>query len=100
MGSKSIYSSGAAFNGNKLMGTRPLSSIPNKTRTNFVSFTEWCQKNYISKDQGRYLIKKKMLIAQRLWGQWWVCANPYCLDELLKYLNVEELTFDADNSES
>jgi hypothetical protein len=90
--------SGAAFNGNTLMGTRPLSQIPEKEKTRYVSLTEWCEGNFISKRQGRNLIKKKLLIAQRLYGQWWVCANPHCLDTLLEYLGITKLIFDADNS--
>ena len=95
-----LYRSGSAFNGNRVMGTRPLSGIPGRSRTNYVSLTDWCKGNFISKKQGTRLIKKKLLIGQKLLGQWWVCANPDCLDELLKYLGVEELLFDADNSES
>ena len=90
--------SGAAFNGNTVMATRPLSHIPNREKTAFVSLTEWCSKNFISKKVGTRLIKRKLLIAQRLKGQWWVCANPYCLDELLEDMGIEELFFDADNS--
>lgn len=94
-----IKISGAAFNGNSLMGTRPLNGIPGKEKTSYVSLTEWCSKNFISKKQGRNLIRKKLLVGQRLFGQWWVCSNPYCLDELLEYLGVEKLLFDADNSD-
>ena len=97
MENESISISGAAFNGNTLMGTRPLSGIPGKSRTNFVTLTEWCKKNFISKDQGRYLIKNKMLIAKRMFGQWHVCSNPHCIDDLLNYLGVVELFFDAEN---
>ena len=94
-----LYRSGSAFNGNKVMGTRPLSGIPGRSRTNYVSLTDWCQGNFISKKQGTRLIKKKLLIGLKRHGQWWVCANPHCLNELLDYLHVEELWFDADNSE-
>ena len=92
-----LFRSGAAFNGNKLMGTRPLSGIPGRERTNFVSLTEWCRGNFITKRVGRKLIEKKYLIATRQFGQWWVCANPYCLDALLNYLGMSKLLFDADN---
>lgn len=97
MGTKNIYHSGAAFNGNKLMATRPLSGIPGKTKTNYVTLTEWCKKNQISKDRGRYLIKKKMLIAQRIKHQWFVCANPQYINKLLNYLSINQLLFDANN---
>lgn len=88
---------GAAFNGNTLMSTRPLSYIPGKQKTKYVSLSEWCSKNFISKRIGTALIKKKFLIATRRHHVWWVCANPYCLDDLKDYLGVNELMFDADN---
>jgi hypothetical protein len=44
------------------------------------------------------LIAKKLLIAQRLYGQWWVRSNPACLEELLNYLGIEQLFFDASDS--
>ncbi len=89
--------SGSAFNGNTIQGTRPYSVIQGQERTNYVSLTDWCQGNFISKWIGYELIKRKLLIGQRLYGQWWVCTNPDCLQELLEYLGVEELAFDADN---
>lgn len=92
-----LFRSGAAFNGNRLMGTRPLSGIPGRSRTNVVSLTDWCKGNFISKRQGYKLIEKKYLIAFRKFGQWWVCANPYCIDALLNYLGMEKLLFDAEN---
>lgn len=89
--------SGAAFNGNTVMATRPLSRISGNEKTNYVSLTEWCKRNFITKKQGTRLIKRKLLIAQRMYGQWWVCANLHCLDELLRELRVEQLAFDAEN---
>lgn len=94
---RSIYISGSAFQDNDINNSRPLSSISNRQKTNYVSLTQWCQENFISKKIGRTLIKRKLLIGQRLWGRWWVCANPDCLDLLLDYLQVEKLLFDADN---
>lgn len=93
------FRSGSAFNGNRVMGTRPLSGIPGRSRTNFVSLSDWCRGNFITKRQGTRLIERKMLIATKMFGQWWVCANPNCKDSLLEYLGVDELLFDADNSE-
>ena len=89
--------SGSAFNGNTIQGTRPFSVIPGQELTNYVSLTDWCQGNFISKWIGVELIKRKLLIGQKLHGQWWVTSNPDCLDELLEYLGVDELAFDADN---
>ncbi len=63
-----------------------------------MSLTAWCNNNFISKDIGRTLIEKKLLIAQRLYGQWWVCANLECIEELLDYLALDELYFDAANN--
>lgn len=98
MDTEKIRASGAAFNGNRLMGTRPLSGIPGRSCTKVVSLTDWCKGNFISKRQGIKLIEEKYLIAFRRHHQWWVCANPNCLDELLKYLRIKKLLFDADNS--
>lgn len=89
--------SGSAFNGNTIQGSRPFSAIPGRERTNYVSFTDWCSGNFITKRIGYQLIKRRLLIGQKLYGQWWVCANPDCLEQLLEYLGVEELLFDANN---
>lgn len=97
--------SGSAFNGNTLQSKYPLSSlykyennsVVNREKTLYVSLTDWCNGNFISKDMGRKLIAKRLLIGQKLYGQWWVCANLECLEELLDYLGVEQLLFDAAN---
>lgn len=89
--------SGSAFNGNTVQGTRPFTTIQGKERTNYVSLTDWCKRNSVSKRTGYKLIKLKLLIAQRLYGQWWVSSNPDCLERLLEYLGMEELVFDANN---
>lgn len=101
---QSMYYSGAAFVDNEINNTYPLTVAVDfygekKPKTNFVTLTEWCAKNFISKKVGRTLIKKKLLIAQRLGGQWNVCANceENCHRLLLEYLGVEQLMFDADN---
>lgn len=94
---RSIVYSGSAFHGNVLNSNRPISNIQKRDRTNYVSLSRWCKENYISKRIGRELIKKKLLIAQKLLGQWWVCANLDCYQELLDYLGLDELFFDADN---
>ena len=94
---KNIYFPSGAFNGSKIMGTRPLRDIPGRSKTYYVTLTEWCQNNFISKDQGRTLIEKKLLIGMRFKGQWHVCANPHCLDELLEYMGIDQLFFDANN---
>src|SRR6056300_907531 len=91
------YISGSAFNGNTIQATRPISSLRGRSRTNYVSLTQWCQQNFVSKRIGYILIKRKLLIGQRIWGQWWVCANPDSLEDLLEYLGVEVLLFDVDN---
>ena len=84
--------------GNDLQATRPITAIPNRERTNYVSLTDWCRGNNVSKYVGYTLIRKKLLIGQKLWGQWWVTSNPDCQLELLEYLGIEQLLFDADNS--
>lgn len=93
------YFSGSAFNGNKLNSSHPLTTLKIKDRdiVHYVSLTIWCNNNFISKKIGRNLIKKKLLIAQRLYGQWWVCANLLCLSQLLDYLGLDKLYFDAPN---
>ena len=93
------YASGSGFITNNLNFNRPITRLKDRERTNYVSLTLWCKENFISKKIGRNLIKKKLLIAQRLYGQWWVCTNPNCLEELLNYLGVEQLNFDANNVE-
>lgn len=100
---KFIFKSGSAFNGTAFQGNYIKSCLPEKeqtyckSKTYYVSLTEWCSKNFISKKMGRYLLRKNFLIGQRLYGKWWVCANKNCLQELLDYLMVDELLFDAPN---
>ena len=97
--------SGSAFNGNTLQAHQIKSNlyeyqnqqIINQEKTNYVSLTEWCNRNFISKRIGRNLLAKHLLIGQKLFGQWWVCANQDCLLSLLDYLGVEQLIFDANN---
>ena len=91
-----ILISGSAFNQNKFKGYRIQSHLY-REQTYFVSLTEWCKKNYISKRQGRRLLARGLLVGQRLRGQWWVCANICCLEELLEELDIDVLYFDADN---
>lgn len=99
MGNKrhSIYLSGSAFHRHRLNSNRPLTRLKDRDKTNYVSLTEWCRKNFISSKIGYGLIGKHLLIGQRLYGRWWVCANLDCLPELLDYLGLEELFFDASN---
>ena len=97
-----LLPSGSAFNYNKFNGNRIRSYLLDEEKkpktTNYVSLTDWCNNNFITKRIGRTLLTKRLLIGQRLYGQWWVCANLNCLEELLEYLGLEELFFDADNS--
>lgn len=86
--------SGSAYYNNYLNSTRPRAHLANRQRTNVVSLSQWCAQNFISKRIGRKLIVKKYLIAFRRHGQWWVCANPDCLNELIEYLGIEQLAFD------
>ena len=92
-----IKPSGSGFNTNQFNGNRIKSTITNRQKTFYVSLTKWCDENFITKRVGRTLLAKKLLIGQRLMGQWWVCANPDCIDELLEYLGLEQLFFDAPN---
>lgn len=96
-----ILPSGSGFNFNHFNGNRIRSCLKDENNkpktTNYVSLTKWCNQNFISKKQGRNLLEKKLLIGQRLYGQWWVCANLDCLEQLLEYLNVDSLNYDANN---
>lgn len=93
----SLVTSGSAFNGAGINRYHILSSIPNYEKTNYVSFTDFCRNNFISKNIGRTLIKKKYLICQRLFGRLWVCVNLECYQQLLDYLSIESINFDAQN---
>jgi hypothetical protein len=101
---RSLLPSGSAFIDNDINNTRPLSVGKNQTgenleKTNFVTFTAWCEGNFISKKVGVNLIKRKLLIAIRYGGKWYVAANceKECYQQLLDYLGVEKLLYDADN---
>lgn len=95
--SEFIMLSGSAFMGNSIQATRPISAIRTSHLTNYVSLSEWCQKNFITKRVGYRLIAQKLLIGQKKYGRWWVCANPDCINELIDYLGIEQLQFDAEN---
>lgn len=92
-----IKYSGSAFQDNSINNSRPLSHIKNRDNTKVVTLAEWCQKNFISRDIGYSLIKYKLLIGFRRHGYWWVAANPDCYEQLLDYLGLDQLFFDADN---
>ena len=88
--------SGSAFMGNTTQANRPISRIKEQNYLNVVSLAEWCQKNFITRDTGYKLIKLKYLVAFRRHHVWWVATNPDYKKELLEYLGVEQLLFDAD----
>ncbi|MEO0934207.1 MAG: hypothetical protein AAFY21_10780 [Cyanobacteria bacterium J06641_2] len=92
-----IRPSGSAFNNNKFNGNRIKGTITGRTVTNYITLTKWCKGNFISKKIGRTLLAKNLLIGIRHKGQWNVCANPDCLEELLDYIGLEELFIDAQN---
>lgn len=100
----SLIRSGSAFNGVginrfKVISTRYKLDRPRCycEKTNYVSFTDFCKYNFITKEIGRTLIIKKYLICQRLFGKLWVCVNKPYKQELLDYLNIEQIFYDAHN---
>ncbi len=92
-------SHGAAFNGNKLMATHPASQIEGDevNKTTFISLSDFCRLNHVTKYQGRKAIALKYLVAVRRGGQWWVTPNPKCLDLLKDYLGLDDLIVCATN---
>lgn len=92
-----IKISGSACYGNTLNSTRPIAFIEDKDKINVVKLSKWCSENFISARIGYRLIKLKYLLAFRRHHVWWVAANPACMEQLLEYLGLEELYFDADN---
>lgn len=94
---ENVRISGAAFNRNKFKGNRIKSSLNNRNKTYYISLTKWCNGNFISKDIGRNLLKKKLLIGQKYKGQWWVCTDENCKEFLLDYLGLEQLYLDILN---
>lgn len=93
-----IKRGGSAFRGVGLNNNRPLSRLNDRDNIKVVSLTDWCNGNFISKRSGQKLIKRKLLIGFRRHHVWWVTSNPDCIDELLDYLGIEQLLFDAENS--
>ena len=88
---------GSAFCGNCLQGRYPVGNFSDRDNIKVVSLTEWCAKNFITKRIGRKLIALRYLLGFRRHRVWWVAANPDCEEELLEYLGVEQLLFEADN---
>lgn len=91
-----IRISGSAFMGNTTQAHRPIPRIKDQSYLKVVTLREWCDRNFISRDLGYKLIKLKYLIAFRRHGQWWVCANPDCLNSLIELLDVKKLLFDVE----
>lgn len=91
-----VISGGSAFNGSLIQGTHPLTRIDRRDYVNVVSLALWCKRNFITRDIGYQLIKRKYLIAFRRHGQYWVCTNPKCINELLEFLGIEQLFFDVE----
>lgn len=87
---------GSAFIGNTTQAHRPKSQIKDQNNLKFVTLTFWCQQNFISRDMGYKLIKLKYLIAFRRHGQWWVTANPDCIEQITELLGVEKLLYDVE----
>ena len=94
-----IKISGSAFQDHSINNRRPKSALSDRDNTKVVPLSEWCRQNFISVDIGYTLIKLKLLIGFRRHHVWWVCANPACIEQLLDYLGLEQLYFDADNQE-
>ena len=94
-----IKISGSAFQDHSINNRRPKSALSDRDNTKVVPLSEWCRQNFISVDIGYTLIKLKLLIGFRRHHIWWVCANLNCMEDLLDYLGVESLNYDADNSE-
>lgn len=93
-----IINGGSAFRVNSLNSNHPVERINSSNKVRVVSLSEWCARNFISKRVGRTLIKKKLLIAFRQKHQWWVTANPDCIEQLLEYLGIEKLLFDVEQT--
>ena len=89
--------SGNAFIGDHLMGSHVIPHLYNLEKMNVVPLSEWCEKNFITKNQGRTLLRRKLLVGFRRHHDWYVAANLYCIEQLLEYLGMEELAFDANN---
>lgn len=89
---------GSAFMGNTTQTNRPIPHLIDKDKLAIVSLVDWCDNNFISRDIGYKLIKLGYLIGFRRHGSWWVAANPNCIEQLLEYLGMDKLLFDADNS--
>jgi hypothetical protein len=90
-----INNNGAAFNGNGLMSYHPNSQLikdsdgnPLKC-TKYISLSKFCRLNFVTKRVARNAIAKKLLVAVRYKGQWWVAIDPKCLDDLKDYLGVD-----------
>jgi hypothetical protein len=85
--------SGSAFNGNYLQSFRIWSRDPNKEKLIFIPLTDFCKVNFISRNTGRTLIKKKLVIAKRCGGVWWVAQKDSCIEELKDFLDVNEINW-------
>lgn len=78
-----IYGNG--FNPkNGLLKTRPIVFYPQESYASFTKLSKFCRDNFFSLNQGYNLIKKKLLLAFKFKGSWYVRINPNC--------NLEDLS--------
>jgi hypothetical protein len=84
---------GSAFNGNRRMSFRPRSTMDDRNFTQLIRLTDFCRLNHVSKWMAYRAIEKKLVIALKYRGQWWLDRDYNCLEELQEYLGVDELIF-------
>lgn len=87
---------GSAFYGNTIQATRPINRLDTQNYLKVVSLKEFCEKNFITRDVGYTLIKKKLIIAFRRHQEYWVATDPECKERLLEYLGIEILPFEIE----
>ncbi len=90
-------SNGAAFNGNRLMSTRPKSQLIRDSNgnllkcTKYISLSNFCRLNFVTKRTASSALAKKYLVGIRYKGQWWVAVDFECLEDLKDYLGLEDV---------
>lgn len=88
---------GNAFQGDYTRSFRPYGALPDRTNTKFVLGTEFKKRNNITHHQMLYCIQRKYLAAIRRGGAWQVASIPWCRVEMLEYLGLDSLAYDAEN---
>ena len=88
---------GNAFQNDVVRNSYVKGALTDRTNTKFVLGTEFKRRNFISHHQFRECLKRGYLVGIRRGGAWQVASCAPMKEEMLHYLGMDALLYDADN---